>query len=283
MIHAARLWLVANSASGSNDDAALAALVERLRSAGHAPARVIDVSAEDLPDRAALDAAGVTTLAVFTGDGTLGALLPPLEGWAGQILVLPGGTTNLLAKMLHEPCETAAIINAFAAGQGRVVQPPCVRSSAPLALCEVLAGPGAMWSDVREGMREGDLTEIASTALEAAKSSASGAMVRVVQPQLGHADGYAGLRIVPSAPGLVIGGYRADGFADYFKHGLALLQRDFRQGPHDELGFHHEVACRSADGSPIALMIDGERATGAAEIRFSLATLALNLLATGHA
>ena len=283
MIHAARLWLVANSASGSNDDAALAALVERLRSAGHAPARVIDVSAEDLPDRAALDAAGVTTLAVFTGDGTLGALLPPLEGWAGQILVLPGGTTNLLAKMLHEPCETAAIISAFAAGQGRVVQPPCVRSSAPLALCEVLAGPGAMWSDVREGMREGDLTEIASTALEAAKSSASGAMVQVVEPQLGHADGYAGLRIVPSAPGLVIGGYRADGFADYFKHGLALLQRDFRQGPHDELGLHREVACRSADGSPIALMIDGERATGAAEIRFSLATLALNLLATGHA
>ena len=283
MTNAAQLWLVANSASGSNSDDGLAALVEQLGAAGHPPARVIDVIADDLPDRAALDAAGVTTLAVFTGDGTLGALLPPLAGWAGQVLVLPGGTTNLLAKMLHEPCETAAIISAFAAGQGRVVQPSCVRSSVQVALCEVLAGPGAMWSDVREGMREGDLTEVASTAFEAATASASGAMVQIVQPQLGHAEGYAGVRIVPGAQGLMIDGYRADRFADYFKHGLALLQRDFRQGPHDELGAHCEVVCRSADGSPIELMIDGERVTGTAQQRFSLATLALNLFATGHA
>lgn len=283
MTNSALLWLVANSASGSNDDDALAALTVQLAAVGHAPARVIDGSTEALPERATLDAAGVTTLAVFTGDGTVGALLPPLEGWAGQVLVLPGGTTNLLAKMLHDPCETEVIISAFTAGQVRVVQPPCVRSSSQLALCEVLAGPGAKWSDVREGLREGDLTEIASTALEAAKGSAGGAMVQVVQPQLGHAEGYAGVRIVPSAQGLVIDGYRADGFADYFKHGLALLQRDFRQGPHDELGAHREVICRSADGSPIELMIDGERVTGIAEERFSLATLALNLLATGHA
>ena len=60
-----------------------------------------------------------------------------------------------------------------------------------------------------------------------------------------------------------------------------MLQRDFRDGPHDELGTHPQLLCRSADGGPIELMIDGERATGATELRFSLATLALNLLATG--
>ena len=283
MTNSAQLWLVVNSASGSNDDAALAALVERLGSVGHAPTRLIDCSKEDLPNRADLEQAAVTMLAVFTGDGTLGALLPPLEGWAGQVLVLPGGTTNLLAKLLHDPCETAAIVSAFAAGQVRVIHPPCVRSSSQLSLCEVLAGPGAKWSDVREGLREGDLTEVANTALEAVKASAGGAMVRVAEPPLGNSDGYAGVRIVPSAQGLVIDGYRADGFADYLKQGLALLQRDFREGPHDELGPHREVVCRSADGSPIELMIDGERATGSAEVRFSLATLVLNLLATGHA
>ena len=282
MTNSAQLWLVANSASGSNDDAALAAVVEQLGAAGHAPTRLIDCSAEDLPDRAALEQAGVTMLAVFTGDGTLGALLPPLEGWSGTVLVLPGGTTNLLAKMLHNPCETDAIITAFAAGQARVVQRPCIRTARQPALCEVLAGPGAKWSDVREGLRDGDLTEVANTALEAAKASASGAMVRLAEPPLGNSDGYAGVRIVPSEPGMVVDGYRADGFADYLKQGLALLQRDFREGPHDELGVHREVVCRSADGSPIELMIDGERTTGAAEERFSLATLALNLLATGH-
>lgn len=276
------LWLVANSASGSNDETSLAALVEQLGSVGHAPARVIDCAAEELPSRAALEQAGVATLVVFTGDGTVSALLPPLEGWSGQALVLPGGTTNLLAKLLHSPCETDAIITAFAAGRSRPVRQPCVRLSAHVALCEVLAGPGAKWSDVREGLREGQLGTVASTALDAVKDSAGGAMVQVADPVLGHDEGYAGVRVVPHAQGLVVDGYRSDGFADYLKQGLALIKRDFREGPHDELGTHPGVVCRSADGSPIELMIDGERATGQGEERFSLATLAVDLLATGN-
>ena len=280
MISSAPLWLVANSASGSNDDDALAALVEQLGTVGHAAKRVIDGAAEDLPSRVALEQAGVTTLVAFTGDGTVNALLPPLEGWSGQVLVLPGGTTNLLAKILHATCETDAIVAAFAAGRAEVVQRPCVRSSEQMALCEVLAGPGAKWSDVREGLRDRDLAAIASTALEAVKDSAAGAMVQVVQPPLGNAEGYAGVRIVPQTAGLIVDGYRSDGFADYFKQGLALIKRDFREGPHDELGMHAEIRCRSVDGTPIELMFDGERANGSPEERFSLATLAVNLLAT---
>ena len=276
----ALLWLVANSASGSNDDDALVVLVEQLGTAGHAPVRVIDGAEEDLPSRDALEQAGVATLVVFTGDGTVSALLPPLEGWSGQILVLPGGTTNLLAKMLHETCENDTIIAAFAGGRAEVVQRTCVRSPGHVALCEVLAGPGAKWSDVREGLRDRDLAAVASTALEAVKDSAGGAMVQVIQPRLGNAEGYAGVRIVPQTGGLMVDGYRSDGFADYFKQGLALINRDFRDGPHDELGVHAEIVCRSTDGTPIELMFDGERASGGPEERFSLATLAVNLLAT---
>ena len=278
----AGLWLVVNSASGSNDDDTRTALIERLRAAGHPPARVIDCSTQPLPTRGELEQSRVRTLAVFAGDGTIGALLPGLEGWSGQVLVLPGGTTNLLAKMLHDPCDTEAIIAAFAAGQARIVRRPCVRLPGHTALSEVLAGPGARWSDVREGLREGDLGTIASTALDAVKESAGGAMVLITEPALGHDQGYAGVRIVPGETGLAVSGYRADSFGDYFKQGLALLQRDFRDGPHDELGAHPRLLCHCADGSPIDVMIDGERASGASEVRFSLATLALDLLATGH-
>ena len=282
MTNSVPLWLIANRASGSNDDAALDELVANLTGIGQRPAKVIDVSAEELPTRAQLETGGVGVLAIFTGDGTLGAAVPPLEGWDGLVLVLPGGTSNLLAHMLHQPCETAAIVAAFGAGLARVVQQPCVRLAQHTALCEVLAGPGARWSDVREGLRDGDLSTIASTALDAVKQSAGGAMVRVAEPALGHHEGYAGVRIVPSERGLETSGYRTDGFADLVKQGVALLQRDFREGPHDELGTHAQLLCRSADGSPIDLMIDGERAVGTAEERFLLATLAVNLLATGH-
>ena len=282
MTRAPTLWLVANSASGSNDDAALTSLIERLQTAGHPPARVIDVSNDDLPRREELERAEVATLAVFTGDGTIGALLPPLEGWGGQVLVLPGGTTNLLARMLHDPCEVETIIAAFAGGQARIVRRPCIRWAGPTALCEVLAGPGAKWGDVREGMREGDLGAVTSTALDAVKDSAGGAMVRIAEPAMGHEEGYAGVRIAPADRGLDVSGYRADGVADYLKQGLALLQRNFRDGPHDDLGAHPELLCSSVNDTPIELMIDGERATGRREERFSLATLRLDLLATGN-
>lgn len=282
MTHSGPLWLVVNSASGSNDDTAQAALIKTLTAYGLAPARVIDCSAESLPTRTALEAGGVATLAVFTGDGTVGALLPPLEGWGGQALVLPGGTTNLLAKMLHQPCETDLIIAEFSSGAARPGQRPCIRLPDHTALCEVLAGPGAKWSDVREGLREGDVSTVAVTAIDAVKESAGGAMVLIAEPALGHEEGYAGVRLAPAPDGLIVDGYRSDGVADYLKQGLALLQRDFREGPHDELGTHPQLLCRSADGAPIELMIDGERVTGAAEVRFSLAILALNLLATGN-
>lgn len=275
-------WLVANSASGSNDEGALDRLTEQLGAAGLAPARVIDVSSDDLPTRALLEADNVDLLVVFTGDGTVGAALPPLEGWRGKVLVLPGGTTNLLAKMLHEPCETEAIIAAVGAGGGRVIRHPCIRFGNATALCEVLAGPGAKWSDVREGLREGNISAVASTAVEAAKDSTAGTMVHVTSPDTGHDDGYAGVRLVPQDAGMEVSGYRTEGFGDVLKQGVALLKRNFREGPHDELGSHPEVECASEDGQQIELMIDGERSDGPSPMRFSLATLELDLLATGN-
>ena len=97
------LWLVANRASGSNDDDTLSAVISALTDSGYAPAKVVDCAADPLPTRADLEAARVGVLAVFTGDGTLSAVVPPLEGWAGHVLVLPGGTSNLLVEICHGP------------------------------------------------------------------------------------------------------------------------------------------------------------------------------------
>lgn len=60
-----------------------------------------------------------------------------------------------------------------------------------------------------------------------------------------------------------------------------MLRQDFRQGPHEDLGAAREIVCRSQGDAPIELMIDGERRTGAHEERFSLAELAVDLLASG--
>lgn len=155
------LWLVVNSASGSNDAGAVAAVTDALAAAGRAPARIVDIQSESLPSDAALAAAGVGVLAIFAGDGTINALVTGLVGWGGKVLVLPGGTANLLSRSLHGDRDAVQI--AALLGAARAVRRNAVRCSQGFALIELLAGPGAVWSDVREGLREGDIAEVAAT------------------------------------------------------------------------------------------------------------------------
>ena len=270
-------WFCANAASGSNDAAAVRAVLEAFAAAGITPARVIDIPSHGAPSREEVTRAGVELLAVFAGDGTLNTVVSGLEGWPGKVLVLPGGTANLLSRVLHGE-RTAAEIAAAVPRLGPVRR-PCIRTGQGIALIEVLAGPGATWSDVREGLRDGDLPGIAASSLTAIRQSTAGPLVAIARPPLGKPEGYSGVRLEATPEGMLVEGYGAETVADYVRQGLALLRRDFRQGPHDDLGAAREVLCRSLGGEPIELMIDGERRTGKAEERFSLAELAVDLLA----
>jgi hypothetical protein len=153
-----------------------------------------------------------------------------------------------------------------------------VRTSRGDAYCEVLAGPGAHWSDVREALREGDLGGLASTLGEAIGQTTAGPQVQVVEPRVGAEAGYPAVRIHPRSGLLQVDGYGAETVTDYAKQGIALIRRDFRQGPHDALGSYEVVLCRS--DHPIELMIDGERASGGHEERFEVAPCPVVFLTT---
>lgn len=271
-----RTWLVANAASGSNSDEDVRAVITALEAAGRAPTRVVDIASELPPRRDQL--ADVDLLVLFAGDGTVNGIVNTLDGWPGRVLVLPGGTSNLLSRALHGERDAPAIIASLDAM--RPVRRSIIRTSQGAALIELLAGPGAMWSDVREGLRDGELADIADSAVTAARESVNGPMVSIVEPRIGRDEGYAGVRLTPEAGGIAVSGYGAQGIADYVRQGLALLMRDFRDGPHDKLGLHQRIACRSAEDAPMALMIDGERATGTALETFSLAPLGVDLLSS---
>lgn len=267
-----RLWLVVNGGSGSHADDRIALLTDRLR-----PARVIDCQRETLPNCAALDDAGVSVLAVHGGDGTLNAAISGVEGWGGTVLPLPGGTANLLCHRLFGELTIESILDAFATGELLPSRPNCVHTSAGPAFAEVLAGPGAVWADVREALRDGSVSETIADAIDAASRSTTGPMIAIDRPALGNPEGYSGVRLVPGGAGMTVEGYGALQFTDYLKQALALLKRDFREGPHDELGTHRSLVCRSLGDEPIELMIDGERHTGSATEEFSLAPLGVDL------
>lgn len=271
------LWLLTNAASGSNNDAAVDDLAASLAAAGCPPMRQISFPDEDLPTREELEAAGVATLAVFTGDGTINAVASALEGWSGALLVLPGGTQNLMAKSLHGDVPAEAIIGALA--QGRKVRRRAIRTSQGTALVELLAGPGAMWADVREGVRDLDLGAIAETFGNALRQTREGPGVRLSDPDVGKAEGYRAVRVGCSGDLLEADGYDFADFGEFAAQGFAMLvKRDFRQGPHDELGTFEAITLASE--APIALMIDGERREGGHEERVTCDTFALDFITT---
>lgn len=271
------LWLITNAASGSNSDAAVEALAALLSACGCKPMRLIRFPDEDLPTGMALDAAGVKTLAVFAGDGTINAAATKAEGWDGAILVLPGGTMNLLSKALHGYVTAQDVIARVGAGTFDRLPRPAVRTSQGTALVEVLAGPGAMWADVRESVRDFDLGAVAETFSKALRETREGAGVTIASSA--KADGYRALRVAPDEDGLQVEGYDFSDFADFAAQGFAMLvKRDFRLGPHDDLGHFATVECTS--DSPIALMIDGERRQGTPCETFTRIVFPVDFIAT---
>ncbi|MEO1969075.1 MAG: diacylglycerol kinase family protein [Sphingomonadaceae bacterium] len=277
-----RAWLIANEASGSNSPSAL----DDLRScfAEHAITvdRTICFPDEDLPAPEDLVGADIGLLVVYTGDGTINAALSGLAGWPGAVLVLPGGTMNLLSQRLHGAYGYREIIGLVASRGARRCRVTVLQCEAGCAYADCLIGPGTQWADVREAMREFNVVDMASSAAEAFSQSTGGVTVWVDQPELGRRQGYPLIEITPGEHGLRLNAYHAQSLGEMAQQGWALLRRRFREGPHERLGIVDEVTVASSNGAPLDVLLDGEPATLDQRASFTLATSECDLLATHH-
>jgi hypothetical protein len=274
------IWLALNAASGSNNDAALGALEQAFGDAACTVARRIGFHEEGAPTLAELRREHVDLLVVFTGDGTVNTIVTGLYGWDGAVLVLPGGTMNILANRLHGDAGPAEIIARVAAGQARRTRPTLARSRLGDGLSGVLAGPGTAWAEVREALRETRVVGTIKGAAEAIGESTAGPKVVCREPGCGRPEGYSAIQVTPTADGLAVEGYYAETIADYARQGIALLRRNFREGPHDDLGRYESVRLASPGGDAMGLLIDGEPTEGASEETLVLGRCEVDLLAT---
>ena len=278
----ASAWLIVNAASGSNSPAAINDLRECLHGHGITVSREIDFPDDDLPKPTELDAAGVPLVVIYTGDGTLNAALGELSGWGGAVLVLPGGTMNLLSKRLHGDFENSEILDVVAAGGARRCRLNKVTSPCGDAYAGLLAGPGTQWGAVREAMRDLDIPAMASGAAEALAESTGETKTLSADPPLGNRDGYPLIELTPGEHGIQLDGYHADDVAEFAAQTWALLRRSFREGPHDRLGIVEEVTLENRDGSPLQVLLDGEACEAGRSVRFTVAPSEVDLLATHH-
>lgn len=159
-------WLIANARSGSTSDAATDAVLAALEAADIRIGGRSDFPDDALPTVAELDQADVDLVVLFAGDGTINAACTALADWDGHILVLPGGTMNLLAKALHGDRTPEKIIAALPAA-GAPVALPIVRAGEHRAYVGMILGPASSWVHAREAARAGEWRRVLRAARHA--------------------------------------------------------------------------------------------------------------------
>lgn len=278
-----KVWLVHNESSGSNDEAALGALRDAFGLAGLTVLGDTCFPRDEAPKSGDLRAAGADTLAIFAGDGTISSVVAGISGWEGAVLPLPGGTMNMLARRLHGDATPEEIVGRFRDGLVNRVRVTTIVSRHATGLTGALAGPGTAWAEVREALRDNSLTEFVNSAKEAIAQSAGGPKVICLDADCGREEGYTAITLTPQDDGIVGAGYYAESLVDFARQGVALLQRDFRNGPHETLGQHQRLRVATSDGEPMGLLMDGEPYDGAAEEEFTLGTSDVEFWATADA
>lgn len=248
-------WLIVNEASGSYDADVIADIVTCFAHSGHPVDCIVRCPDEDLPTPDKLRSSGVETLAIYAGDGTTNSALKAAAGWDGAVLILPGGTMNLLARALHGDQPYDAII-AEAARSRRTRKLHTVEIGESTAYVGVIAGPSTSWAHVREDARHGEVTDLLFNAIPAAISeSLSGPQVGID----GHEESFPAIFASPREDTLALCGFTASGVGEIVAHASAWLNGDFRDGPRVDLG-NAPSATLTSDAETIGLLIDGEPA-----------------------
>ncbi len=269
------LWLVANSASGTTDAGRIDEARGEILRLGFDLARIIDLSAQPLPELAPGGENAPALIASLGGDGTANAVIDRYGGTAdATLLILPGGTMNLLARRLHGEADMATVL-ARAAHAPAIATLPMIEGPDFHSLAGVIAGPATHWGTVRERLREGDLATLIDSVPAALEQTFEGHRIRLE----GQQEGYAALFVEPVERGLRVHVVRADSLVDLAAHGWAWLNRDFLGGPTEELMQQDEVVL-AQDGGHIALLADGERYTPPSPLRLRWARCPARFLAT---
>ncbi|MXP10818.1 diacylglycerol/lipid kinase family protein [Pseudoblastomonas halimionae] len=270
--------LVVNCRSGSYDRDVIDAILASASELGCGETREIRIPEDDCPSPEDLETDEM--LAVFAGDGTVNATISGLYGWDGAILILPGGTMNLLSKRLHGDVDWQTILERVSRGDAQRTRPNIVRTACGDAFAGVMAGPGTSWNEVREAMRDIDVAGVASGTLTAFGETTGGARIAIENPEVGRREGYPMIEVFPSDKGMHLQCYHADDAGEFLVQLGALVTRDFRNGPHDKYGPVETLEFVANDGEPIGLMLDGEPVPAGPREELTVAPCEVDLLAT---
>jgi Diacylglycerol kinase catalytic domain len=270
-----RSLLIVNSQSGSASAVELPTVQAALTSAGLSIDHVVQLPDDDCPDLDAVEELGVEVVIILSGDGTVASLCEKLSDWDGSLLILPGGTMNLLSRRLHGDAALPELLEKMADAKLTSVRVPIICLGKRQVLTGLTVGPSTRWGRVREGIRHGDVASLAEVVPEAWSETLSDDGVWVEGHQR---QGYAGVFVEPHDEAtLSVVAFRANNIGDMIGHGIAWLRRDFREGPKDEIGVMRNVVI-VGDDPETGLLIDGEYEDGRLPVECSAGLSSVNFL-----
>lgn len=271
------IWLIANSRSGSTDESGIEAVRTKIEALGATLTRFIDLAEEELP---APGDAPPDIIAALGGDGTAHAVIDHYgadERFA--LLILPGGTMNLLAKKLHGPeADMDAVLEKSLGKAARECRMPLLKGPDFTSLVGVIAGPATAWGDVRENMRDGGIGAVIEKLRTAISQTFEGQPIRLAGVEGDH----SALFVEPKADGLHAWAVQTEGLGDLAAHGWAWLNRDFLGGPTEKLAQGRTLVLESDHGR-IGLLVDGERMGAAVPLALKWAQCPARFIATARA
>ncbi|MFM9977754.1 MAG: diacylglycerol/lipid kinase family protein [Sphingomonadaceae bacterium] len=200
--------LIYNPASGSVGTGTVDAITAAVAAADGRIDAVTCFPDDALPTVADLE--GIDTVIVAAGDGTINTAAKALDDWPGRMLVLPGGTMNLLPKLLHASTDSAAILPKVRDADARPLA--TVSAGEQRALVGALIGPAAIWVHAREAVRKGRWHRL-RRAIGLAWTKSFGHSVRVIENGK-RSRSYRAIYIAPEADRLRVVKVTARGWRD---------------------------------------------------------------------
>ena len=251
-----RVWFVSNVHSGTATLEKCKALEAVLGEHGLDLAGRTRFPDDDLPNEEQLAAARADTVMLFAGDGTINAALCKLADWNGAVLILPGGTMNLLAKALHGPADPHTIV-AAAHHSGHRVALPFAEAGPHRAFVGLIVGPATAWAHAREAARKRRPADLLRAARDAWRRTFGRGTRLEGAPKL--RGRYQALVVTPHDDGLTVAGIDARDWRAVAELGWSWLTGDWLAARAVDTA--HVPTLRVPADREVACLFDGEAET----------------------
>ncbi len=277
-----------NPAAGSVTADGGERLSAALAEAGMRQVELVEIDRADCQNQIRrLTAAKPDLFIVWGGDGTLRSAL----GFAGQtipnLLLLPGGTMNLLTKSIHGDKPWQAVLKEVIAAPKRTIL-PAGKVNDDLFYCAMLAGTPARLAEARESLRRGELVKAAVEARAALET------LGALHLDARYRDGYTFERATlptTSVIGVLVGPLAREAemevatLTDPSAGGALSVMwssfvSDWRNAPGVTIAPASSLVIESEDGD-IPLIVDGEAIEAGSTVRVSYVKEAAQCLTAG--